>query len=374
MRSRGSDTTSEGSVGHGAGEVMSGAGGDLEGRIGEALSEQAGVPVEVTRVKPLHGGACQDNVRVDCRFAEGPLAGERRLVLRGDTPSALPGSISRREEFEVIRAAVDAGVRSPVVRWPLKDLLRRGAWSYFLDWVPGVAIGRKVVSDPRLEEARAGLPEVLADNLARIHGITPATAPDLPLPDMERTVEGGPAAHAVRFVRDMIARLPEPHPALVLAVRWLEANVPSDREVTLVHGDFRTGNFMVTPGGLAGILDWEFAHWGSPFDDLAWISVRDWRFGALDRPVGGFGSRRGFYEAYERATDRAVVPETVHWWEVLGNVRWGAACAYQGERYLSGEVPDFELIAIARRACEMEWEALRLIEVGPAWAGPGEDA
>ena len=54
--------------------------------------------------------------------------------------------------------------------------------------------------------------------------------------------------------------------------------------------------------------------------------------------------------------------EAVHWWEIMGNVRWAAGCACQGQRYLRGEVVDLELIAIARRAAEMEWEALRLIE------------
>jgi hypothetical protein len=33
----------------------------------------------------------------------------------------------------------------------------------------------------------------------------------------------------------------------------------------------------------------------------------------------------------------------------------------QGERYLSGDEQDIELVAIARRAAEMQWEALRLL-------------
>ena len=54
-----------------------------------------------------------------------------------------------------------------------------------------------------------------------------------------------------------------------------------------------------------------------------------------------------------------------HGFGVEGNVRWAAASIYQGERYLSGEESDIELVAVARRATEMEYEALRLIEVGP---------
>ena len=334
---------------------------DLAARIGAVLSDVAGGIVEVGDVTPLHGGACQDNLRLDVALAG---ADPERLVLRSDSPSSLPGSLGRREEHAVIGAAVAAGVRTPAARWLAEGALRDGAWSYCLDLVPGQAIGRRVVAHPSLAAAREGLVDEVAGVLAAIHTVTPDEV-DLPLPDLPELREVGPAAVAIDFVRGMIDGLAEPHPAMALAVRWLAEHAPADRTLTLVHGDFRTGNFMVTPEGLAAVLDWEFAHWGSPFDDLGWICVRDWRFGVLDEPVGGFGHRRDLWAAYERASGRAVDPAVVHWWEVLGNVRWGAAAAYQGERYLSGEVPDYELIAIARRCAEMEWEALRLIEVGP---------
>lgn len=121
---------------------------------------------------------------------------------------------------------------------------------------------------------------------------------------------------------------------------------------------------MVGPGGLAGVLDWEFAHLGDPMEDVGWLCVRDWRFGQLHLPAGGLATRKRFYEAYARASGRAVDPGKVHWWEVMGNVRWGVGSVVQGERYLSGEEPDLELVAVARRAVEMEYEALRLIEKG----------
>jgi aminoglycoside phosphotransferase (APT) family kinase protein len=160
----------------------------------------------------------------------------------------------------------------------------------------------------------------------------------------------------------MLDRMHEPRPALELALRWLRAHAPSPSEIALVHGDFRTGNFMVTPDGLSAVLDWEFAHWGSPAEDLAWISVRDWRFNQLKKPIGGFAQRADFYADYERASGKRVDREEVHWWEVMGNVRWAAASIHQGERYMSGGDPDIELVAVARRAIEMEYEALRLIE------------
>ena len=159
----------------------------------------------------------------------------------------------------------------------------------------------------------------------------------------------------------------EPRPPLELALHWLRSNASAPRtEITLVHGDFRTGNLMVTPEGLSGVLDWEFSHWGSPAEDLAWMCVRDWRFGQLELAAGGFAERGRLYEEYENASGREVFEDEVHYWEVMGNVRWAAASLHQGERYLSGGDSDIELVGVARRAIEMEYEALRLIERGGA--------
>jgi len=326
----------------------------LDERLRAGLEQATGSPVTVAEVRPLHGGACQDNLAASFTVHEGPDAGDHRMVLRADAPSSLPQSLDRRAEFAVIQAATAAGVRTPAARWLMRDVTREGAWSYLLDRIAGEAIGRRVLTDPRLEAARGRLPEELAQILAAIHTVTPATAPDLPFT----------AADPLEAVEAWLRPLPEPHPALTLALRWLDRHRPTMGPTTLVHGDFRTGNFMLTPEGVTGILDWEFAHWGSADEDLAWLSVRDWRFGQRHLPVGGFAPRAVFYAAYEAQSGRAVDPEAVHWWEVYGNVRWAAGCVSQGQRYLKGEVVDLELIAIARRANEVEWEALRLIEQG----------
>jgi aminoglycoside phosphotransferase (APT) family kinase protein len=96
------------------------------------------------------------------------------------------------------------------------------------------------------------------------------------------------------------------------------------------------------------------------------MCVRDWRFGQLRLAAGGFARRAVLYEAYERASGRPLSVRDVHFWEVMGNVRWAAASLHQGERYMSGGDADIELVAVARRAIEMEYEALRLIERGPS--------
>lgn len=309
----------------------------------------------LSSVAPLHGGACQENFRVEVQL-EGR---SQRFALRSDAPTSLPGSLDRATEFAVIAAAHRAGVKTPAARWLTAGLLREGAHAYFLDWVPGEAIGRRVVRNPELAAARALLPSQLAQTLATLHTLTPGNT-TLPLP----VPPEGPARGALASLRVMLERLQEPFPAVEFAIAWLEERLPAREETVLVHGDFRTGNFMVTPEGLAGVLDWEFARYGDPYEDLAWLSMRDWRFGRLELPVGGFSKRAPFLEAYTQASGRPVEVAQLLWWEIVSNLRWALGSVYQGERYLSGEQTDLELIAIARRSVEMEFEALRLISRG----------
>lgn len=305
--------------------------------------------------KPLYGGACQENFRLELTLAEQPLT----LALRSDAVKGLPSSLKRAEEFQVVQAAVAAGVKTPSARWLTPDLLRKGADAYFLDWAPGEAIGRRVLRSPELAEARKTLPTTLAQSLARLHRVTPGLA-KLPFSPPTQS----PALQALEDLHAMIARLSGNFLAVEFALAWLSTRLPRDERTVLVHGDFRTGNFLVTPDGLAAILDWEFSHYGSPYEDLSWISVRDWRFGRLDLPVGGFAARAPFYAAYEEAGGQKVDWADVLWWEIIGNLRWAVGSVFQGERYLSGDETDLELVAIARRNVEMEFEALRLIRRG----------
>ncbi|MFT5434192.1 MAG: aminoglycoside phosphotransferase (APT) family kinase protein, partial [Myxococcota bacterium] len=306
------------------------------------------------------------NFQVDVELTAGPLIGQRRLALRCDAASSLGGSIDRATEFPVISAAVEAGVKTPAARWLANGITGTAGSGYFLDWTKGTAIGRQVVRNPELEAARGLLPAQLAETLVRIHSITRDSHPDLPIGGLGTHFCGDPIESSMRGIRDMLDTLLEPHPALEMVVAWLDENRPKNTITTLVHGDFRTGNFMVTPDGLAGVLDWEFTHWGAPEEDIAWLCVRDWRFGQLKKPAGGFATRQTFYEAYEAAGGAPVDPNVVRWFEVLGNARWAVGCAHQAMRYLSGKQQDIELLAIGRRIAEMEYEAMRLIDLTPS--------
>ncbi len=151
--------------------------------------------------------------------------------------------------------------------------------------------------------------------------------------------------------------LGEPHPAFELAFRWLAEHRPPPAGEAIVHGDFRLGNVIVDGDGLAAVLDWELAHVGDPMEDLGWLCVKAWRFGGRG-PVAGLGEYGDLFDAYGEASARAVDPEVVRWWEVLGTLKWGIMCIMQANAHLTGASRSHELAAIGRRVCENEHDLL----------------
>ena len=122
------------------------------------------------------------------------------------------------------------------------------------------------------------------------------------LPELRRMTAGKEIADLEREYRCY----DWPRPVFELALRWLRERDPGPPpEVTLVHGDFRHGNFIIGPDGVRAVLDWELAHLGDPMEDLGWICVNSWRFGAIDHPVGGFGPREELFAGYQAAGRRA---------------------------------------------------------------------
>lgn len=133
---------------------------------------------------------------------------------------------------------------------------------------------------------------------------------------------------------------------------------------TLVHRDYRTGNYMVDASGLTAVLDWEFAGWGDPDQDLGWFCAACWRFGRPELEAGGIGSRAAFYRGYAAAGGRPIDPERVAYWEVMAHVRWAVIALEQGARHVSGREFSLELALTGRMVPDLERAILRATPPG----------
>ena len=330
-------------------------GDGAQARLRDFLTDQAGGAVEITDLRRLPGGAIQENWLLDISVTDGEWAGDHELVLRLDAASTVAASHGRAEEYVLLKEAHRAGVTVPrPCLSSAGDDAVLGRPFYVMHRIRGEAAGHRLVKQGPTE----ALVRELGRELARIHSITPPNEAlsFLALPDVS------PALDAVARYRRYLDDLGNPRPALEWGLRWLELTAPGKSEIVLCHRDFRTGNYMVEDGGLTGILDWEFAGWGEPEEDIAWFCAKCWRFGAVDLEAGGIAPRGPFTEAYEEASGRAIDSSRVAYWEVMAHVRWAVIACQQAARHLSGAEESLELALTQHLVPELELEVLRLTE------------
>ena len=314
--------------------------------------------VEVTSFAPLRGGAIQENWAVDARFSGGTVAGEQRLVLRTAAPTGVVASLGRLEEFAVLKAAFAAGVTVPQPLWASNAPEIMGKPFFMMRRVDGTAAAHRITRDRALDPALPAIAETLGGELARIHTIRPPRADLAFLIPHEKV---GPMQQVAAF-RAYLDRHPTPRPVLEWGIRWLETHVPPPANPVLCHHDFRTGNYMLNGAAVTGILDWEFAGWGDPHEDIGWFCSKGWRFARLDREAGGIAERSPFYRGYERASGRSIDPQRVFFWEVLASVRWAVIALQQSDRYMIAGERNLDLALTGRRATECELEVLMLLD------------
>jgi aminoglycoside phosphotransferase (APT) family kinase protein len=299
---------------------------ELEARLGRRVASMHLLP----------GGASKEAWAVE-------TDDERLLVRRAGGGVIHEGTLSLENEFRVLEAAVDAGVKAPRPVAYLGELEGREAFA--MEFVDGETIGRRIVRDPP-----KGLETQLADELAKIHAIAPERLPFLHSGDVLE-----------RFVHELDS-VGDPHPAIEYGLWWLREHRPEPLPDVVSHGDFRIGNVAVSDRGLECILDWEFAHLSDPREDVGWPLVRAWRFGADDRHLGGVGEVQPYLDRYAERTGLEISEGELAWWEILGNVKWATGCLTQCRRHLTGLDRSVEYAVLGRMAAEMEYELLDLIE------------
>jgi len=312
--------------------------------------------VSVSEIHRMPYGAVQENWALDAMFEGGTLAGAQRLVLRADPATRLSESRDKASEFAIMRAVRAAGVTIPGPILCCTDRAVIGKPFLVMQWLAGNADGAAIVASSAT--ARAAIAARLARELAALHAIRP--------PCVELDLLGPPppdAAQArIAALTRALAGRDEPYPVAEWALRWLIRHAPAPAPPVLCHRDFRTGNYVVADGRFTALLDWEFAGWSDPGEDIAWFCLGCWRFGARQCEAGGLVPREIFCRAYEAAGGAALDPERLRFWEVLAALRWLIIALEQRDRALVGGEPSLDLALTGRRPAECELEILMLMD------------
>ncbi len=323
---------------------------ELLARLDAALKRRFGTNAHYDNVKATTLGGSNRTLLFD--LVEGTA--RRRLVFRQETYRlAHSPFISPHQQYQMLLLAQEHAlpIPSPVFEFEPEDELDRG---YVVMFVDGETLPRRLLSDAAFADARARFPHTAADILARLHRI-PVTRASF-LEDVPDTLDPI-AAQLERY-----ASYGEAHPAIDFAVRWLQQHRPPATDRCVLHGDFRTGNLMMGPEGVRALLDWECAHLGDPMEELAWLCLRNFRFGVNEREVGGFCAREPFYTAYEAASGRVVEPKVVRWWEIFGHVRWAVLNIMQAHGHWTGARRSPAFAACGRNVCLIEYEMLMTLQ------------
>jgi aminoglycoside phosphotransferase (APT) family kinase protein len=285
---------------------------------------------EEFRLRDLHwftGGVSkiQFGFTLDRRRPDGTLH-SAHLVLRMD-PSEGSNATSRAREYELL------GLLRDTVPVPEPFLLdAQGEWfpepALIYDFVEGVTKPR-ATSSGRIsglgtdfgERHRKLLGPQYVEHLARIHtlDVTGRTFDSLDVP----AVGTDQAArwlvnHALRTWEEDRG---EDSPLMEVAANWLLRNLPALDAASVVHGDFRSGNFLFDEetGRINGWLDWERGHIGDRHRDLAWITLPPMgHYDSLGRYwVCGLVPLDEFVERYTAASGLSVDPERLRFYQVL---------------------------------------------------------
>ncbi len=278
----------------------------LEDRLAALLTRLDGTPTSVDSLTRFHGGAARETWRLRATTA----TSERWLVMRRDPASSLIDT-SRAAEFHVLGRAHAAGLPVPKPLHLDPDGSDLGAPGFLMTEIAGGRAASPIEPDP-YGEAAAETGIALFTALGRLHSVAPDAADRVALPMQDA------AARLAHWKAEIAAHPLRPEPIAEAACRWLEARIPEPSgPPALVHGDFRSGNFLVDDQNrLLAILDWEMAHVGDPMEDLAWAMDPLWGHSIPDR-VAGTCTPAQAIAAWEAASGRRFVPQSWNWWRLF---------------------------------------------------------
>ena len=290
----------------------------LEQQIAEYLSHAmpraSGIAVD--ELARIYGGSSQETFSFRAGWREGDTEIDRHLILRRDAAAGLV--VAERDlEYNVYRALAGRGVPIPGVYFLELDPQWLERPFFIMDMCPGKPGSPFAPTDPY-----DGHGEAIGQQFWSILGRLAAI--DHRAVGLEG-LRGGNAVGGFWSLEldrwEAILGDGEAHsePAVRGALRWLRRNPPPEpAKPAIVHGDYRSGNFLFTPDGtISAILDWEMCHIGDPLEDVAWGIDPFWpitRHLPLDEGLAQWQAASGM------TADR----DALDWWRLFSAVK---ACA-----------------------------------------------
>ena len=133
----------------------------------------------------------------------------------------------------------------------------------------------------------------------------------------------------------------ERNPLITLATQWLREHAPPIDYVSIVHQDFRGGNFLFDPadGRITALLDWELVTLGDRHVDLAFLLSPLFAETLDDGQVmaGGLLTKEALLEDYQRLSGFPVDPARLAYYTVFTCWRGAINSTATAARVIAGQ-------------------------------------
>ena len=320
----------------------------LEGQLADYIKIKLrdAADVQVDQLEQISGGASRQTYRFRLSYRDKETARERRLILRRD-PSGSLIDTDRRIEFAAYHAFFGTEVPVPEVLWLEDDPSHLGSPFFISVEMTGLqtAPGRMLM--PPYAEHHQKIAEQKWSILGKIATHDPRK---LGLVGTMEWVEPDACWKRELDYWEGVLDSDEliPQPIMRAAIRWMRRNPPPPAQrISVVHGDYRTGNFLYDEAGrIHGILDWEMSHLGDPLEDLGWSLNRVWCWGGDDRR-GGLVVREQAIAIWEKASGLKADPAALHWWELFATVKGQGIWVSSAHAWETGDNKDPILVLSA---------------------------
>lgn len=281
---------------------------DARPALARWLAERGVSDGRVPDIELIAGGRSNLTYRLD-------LGGSQLVLRRPPLGHVLPTAHDMSREFRVLSAlhGTEIPVPAPVALCSDSGII--GAPFYVMEHVNGLVLRTKDDGRQLTPDQGRQLSELLAGMLAAIHAVDIAA---VGLTGFGRP-EGYLARQLARWQRQWELSVTREMPGYDRLVERLAAGLPGDGDHSLVHGDFRIDNMLVTLGaqpGIAAVVDWEMSTLGDPLADLGltlmyWADPDDPVWTTLEANVAaeitslpGFFSRAALVRRYGELTGR----------------------------------------------------------------------
>jgi aminoglycoside phosphotransferase (APT) family kinase protein len=234
-------------------------------------------------------------------------------------------------EFRVIEALNDTGVPAPRALWLDADGSGLGAPTVIMERVTGVT-DFLALRAPEPAGRNKAIALAFADAAAKLHN-----APIDGLGFLGATTRETAAAEQVAIWEAQFRKhRMEPHPAIAFAFQWLKTHTPTAERISLVHGDYRLGNFLFEDERITALLDWEMAHLGDPAEDIAWAYRALWT-PEMHVPIDDFIAR------YHAAGGPTIRPENLLFYRLFGEIKHAVISLTAARSFADGRTSNLRL-------------------------------